>query len=164
MVVTEAAESVQSASYLRDIDILSMLSLVCSIFGECVARVDHQLCHLIVVLLNDVCVPLPAMSGSRLRCFASTGSMLCPTDAFLAPVPVGGVDPRLGTGLELGVGGVIGAGVSFAVSEEDAEAEAEVVKRESLDSPRGMVLLLVSVCVWLSSYSCPCSRSCPPRA
>ena len=90
--------------------------------------------------------------------------MLCPTDAFLAPVPLGGVDPRLGTELELGVGGVVGAGVSFAVSEEDAEAEAEVVKRESLGSPRGMVLVLVSVCVWLSSYSCPCSRSCPSRA
>ena len=79
--------------------------------------------------------------------------MLCPTEAFLAPVPLGGVEPRLGTELELGVGGVVGAGVSFAVSEEDAEAEAEVVKRESLGSPRGMVLVLVSVCVWLSSYS-----------
>ena len=99
-------------------------------------------------------------SESRLRCFASTGSMLCPTDALPAQVPVGGVEPRLGTGLEPGVGGVVGAGVSFAVSEEDAEAEAEVVKRESLDSPRGMVLLLVSVCVWLSPCSCPCSRSC----
>ena len=85
--------------------------------------------------------------------------MLCLTDALPAPVPVDGVDPRLWTGLELGVGGVVGAGVSFAVSEEDAEAEAEVVKRESLDSPTGTVLLLVSVCVWLSSCSCPCWRS-----
>lgn len=81
-------------------------------------------------------------------------------DAFLVPVPVGGVEPRLGlrTGLGLGAGGVVGAGVSFAVSEEDAEAE--VVKRESLDSPRRLVLLLVSVCVRLSSCSCTCSPSC----
>lgn len=83
-------------------------------------------------------------SESRLRCFASTGSMLRPTD----PLPVDGVAPRLGlgTGLGLGVGGVVGAGVSFAVREDDADAEAEVVKRESLDSPRGMVPVLVSVC------------------
>ena len=73
------------------------------------------------------------------------------------PVLVGGVAQRFGfgMGLELGVGGVVGAGVSFAVSEEDADAEAEVVKRESLDSPRGMVPVLVSVCAWLSSWSCP---------
>lgn len=92
-------------------------------------------------------------SESRLRCFASTGSMLRPTDALLAPVLVGGVDPvlMLGTGLVLGVGGVVGAGVSFAVSEEDAE----VVKRESLDSPRGIVPVLESVCAWLASCSCP---------
>ena len=87
--------------------------------------------------------------------------MLCPMDAFLVPAPVGGVEPRLGleTGLGLGVGGVVGAGVSFAVSEEDAEAESEVVKRESLDSPRGMVLLLVSVCARMSSCSWTCSPS-----
>ena len=33
------------------------------------------------------------------------------------------------------------------VSKTDTEAEAEVVKREPLDLPRGMVLLLVSVCM-----------------
>lgn len=96
---------------------------------------------------------------SRLRCFASTGSMLRPTDAL----PVDAVPPRLalGTGLGLGVGGVVGPGVSFAVREEDPDPEAEVVKRESLDSPRGMVPVLVYVCPRLSSCSCPCSRSRP---
>lgn len=89
---------------------------------------------------------------SRLKCFASTGSMLRPMDAL----PECGVEPRLGlgTGLELGVGGVAGAGVSFAVSEEDAEADAEALKRESLDSPRAMMPVLVSVCVF-SPWSCP---------
>ena len=92
--------------------------------------------------------------------------MLCPTDALPAPVLVDGVEPT---------GNVVNAGDSFAVSEEDAEAEAEVVKREPLDPPRGMVLLLVfssevanhhpSTPIRVHRrYACPCSRSCPSCA
>lgn len=104
---------------------------------------------------------------SRLRCFASTGSMLRRMDGVPvlvlvpipvpAPVPLGGVLQRLGLGMGLGqgVGGVEGAGVSFAVIEDDADPDAEVVKRESLDSPRGIVPVLVSVRAWLCSCSCP---------
>lgn len=80
-------------------------------------------------------------SESRLRCFASTGSMLRPMDALPVLVLVGELAPMLGAELWLGVGGVVGAGVSFAESEE---AEV-VVKSESLDSPTGMVHVPESV-------------------
>lgn len=81
--------------------------------------------------------------------------MLRAIDSLPAPglvlVLAGEAAQRSGTGL-VGVGGVAGAGVSIAESEE-----AEVVKSESLDSPTGMVSVQesVAVCAWLSlrSYS-----------
>lgn len=65
---TGAAELVQPAPHSRDIELLTTLSFVYSILVECVTRVDHPLCDLTVVLLNDVLYSVSWCGCSTTRC------------------------------------------------------------------------------------------------
>jgi hypothetical protein len=58
---TGAVESVRPASHSRDVELLLTTPPFVSILVEYVARVDHPLCDLTAVLLNDVCIPFPAV-------------------------------------------------------------------------------------------------------